>query len=90
MIDVVFPESEDCPDCGGFIFRPGPRGGMGRNIECVGCGSRFNVTRWSRAWDEKFGYQPRGPMPIVWAQRIPSERDGGGAWREDMFPKVLQ
>jgi hypothetical protein len=29
-------------------------------------------------------------MPIVWAQRIPSQREGGGEWREDMFPRVLQ
>ena len=24
------------------------------------------------------------------AQRIESERQGGGEWREDMFPKVLE
>jgi hypothetical protein len=46
MIDQVFPDSEDCPDCGGFIFRPGPRAGVNENIECVGCGSRFNIARW--------------------------------------------
>jgi hypothetical protein len=38
-----------CPDCGGFIFRPGPRGGISQNIECVGCGSRFNVARYHGA-----------------------------------------
>jgi hypothetical protein len=81
MIDVVFPDSEDCPDCGGFIFRPGPRGGVSQNIECVGCGSRFSVARWS-ARENRL----TGPMPIVWAQRI----DHNGEWREDMFPKVLQ
>jgi hypothetical protein len=85
MIDVVFPDSGDCPDCGCSIFRPGPCGGLSQNIECVQCGSRFNVTRWDRAMTE--GRQ--GPMPIVWAQRIPSERDGGGVWREDLFPRVL-
>ena len=92
MIDVPFPDDESCPDCGCTIFRPGPRGGVGQNIECVRCKSRFNVARWSRDWDEKFGYETvtGGKMPIVWAQRIPSEKDGGGVWREDMFPKVLE
>ena len=86
MIDVVFPDNCDCPDCGGFIFRPGPRGGISQNIECVGCGSRFNVARW----DKHLTDGRDGPMPIVWAQRIPGERDGGGQWREDMFPRVLE
>lgn len=86
MIDIVFPDNENCPDCGGFIFRPGPRAGINQNIECVGCGSRFNVARWDRAMTGG----REGLMPIVWAQRIPSERDGGGTWREDMFPRVLQ
>lgn len=86
MIDVVFPDNCDCPDCGGFIFRPGPRGGISQNIECVGCGSRFNVARWDKTLTDG----RNGPMPIVWAQRIPGERDGGGEWREDMFPRVLQ
>ena len=92
MIDVVFPDDESCPDCKGTIWRPGPRGGVGQNIECVGCKSRFNVARWSRDWDEKFGYETvtGGKMPIVWAQRIPSEAEGGGEWREDMFPRVLE
>jgi hypothetical protein len=82
MIDTVFPDSEECPDCGGFIFRPGPRGGVSQNIECVGCGSRFNVARWDRGMTDYRG----GKMPIVWAQRI----ENTGEWREDMFPKVLQ
>lgn len=86
MIDVPFPDSADCPDCGGFIFRPGPSGGVCQNIECVGCGARFNVSRWDRELTDG----RIGPMPIVWAQRIPSERDGGGEWREDLFPQVLQ
>jgi hypothetical protein len=86
VIDIVFPDSEDCPDCGGFIFRPGPRAGLNQNIECVGCGSRFNIARF----DVTMTDGRKGPMPIVWAQRIESEKDGGGAWREDMFPKVLQ
>jgi hypothetical protein len=81
MIDNVFPEKEECPDCGGFIFRPGPRGGMSQNIECVGCGARFNITRWDPAMTTQ-----GGPMPIVWAERIGHT----GQWREDLFPKVLQ
>ncbi|KYK50035.1 hypothetical protein A1D31_22245 [Bradyrhizobium liaoningense] len=35
-----------CFDCSGFLFRPGPCGGLSQNIECVGCGSRFNVAHW--------------------------------------------
>jgi hypothetical protein len=84
MIDSIdFPEDGSCPDCGGSIFRPGPRGGASQNIECAHCKSRFNVTRWNRLHSD-------GPARIVWAQRIPSEADGGGAWREDLFPKVLE
>ena len=33
-----------CPDCQGVRWYLGPRGGAARNIECAGCGSRFNVT----------------------------------------------
>jgi hypothetical protein len=72
-----------CPDCYGTIFRDGPRGGISQNIECVICGSRFNVAWW----------QPPNPAhgPIlVSAHRIPSEAEGGGVWREDLFPRVLQ
>jgi len=32
-----------CPDCGGLVFLPGPRGGAAVNISCADCGSRFNV-----------------------------------------------
>ncbi len=33
-----------CPDCGSNEVRPGPRGGLSRNIYCASliCGSRFN------------------------------------------------
>lgn len=37
-------EARECPDCRGFIFRPGPRGGLAQNVECVGCGARFSFT----------------------------------------------
>jgi hypothetical protein len=37
----------DCPDCNGFMWRPGPRAGLSQNIECVGCGSRFNVAHYN-------------------------------------------
>ena len=64
-----------CPDCGGTIFRPGPRGGISQNIECVHCLARFNVAR-----------HPAVPAHgVVFAHRIPREADGGGEWREDMF-----
>jgi hypothetical protein len=29
-------------------------------------------------------------MPVIFADRISREDQGGGHWREDMFPKVLQ
>ena len=71
----------ECPDCTGFIFRAGPRGGLAQNIECVGCGSRFNVAYWNG---------PTNPYPqpatLIMAGRIDNECE----WREDMFPKVLQ
>ena len=35
-----------CPDCSCTQFWLGPRGGASRNVECVMCGSRFNVTPW--------------------------------------------
>jgi hypothetical protein len=79
----VFPDSEACPDCEGFIFRPGPRAGLSQNIECVGCGARYSITRWDPRLD---GGRRDGPMPIVWAQRI----DNDVEWREDLFPRVLE
>jgi hypothetical protein len=35
-----------CPNvgCGHHDFRLGPRNGSGINVECCGCGARFNVT----------------------------------------------
>jgi hypothetical protein len=90
MIDVVWPDNEDCPDCGGFIFRPGPCAGVCQNVECVGCGSRFNVVRLQRHHVSAVRTVAPGRMPIVWAQRIEREDEGGGVWREDLFPRVLQ
>jgi hypothetical protein len=61
MIDQDdFPLWGTCPDCDGFLFRPGPSGGLSQNFECVGCGSRFNVASWHGA--------------VVLCERIP--RDG--------------
>jgi hypothetical protein len=98
MMDLDFPEDQSCPDCGCTIFRPGPRGGMGQNIECIKCLNRFNVVRsypeldpayvTQHGWPPSIDHLSRGK--IVLAERIPSEKDGGGEWREDMFPKVLQ
>lgn len=62
-----------CPDCRDAWWRLGPRGGAARNIECKRCKSRFNVTRFMGQ--------------LIFAQRIPSEADGGSHWREDMFPQ---
>lgn len=47
MSRIEWPEGfkdELCPDCGCQKFLDGPEGGMCTNIECVGCGSTFNVT----------------------------------------------
>ena len=81
----VFPDDEKCPDCGCDVWRPGPRGGLAQNIECTNCGARWSVTRLLPHHAMPLHV---GPLPIVWAERIPSEKDGGGVWREDMFPKV--
>jgi hypothetical protein len=32
-----------CEECEGRQFRFGPRGGISRNVECVGCKARYNV-----------------------------------------------
>lgn len=63
-----------CPDCGGESFVFGPRGGLSINIECAGCRARFNVSVW------------RGQL--AFAQRIPSEKDGGGDWWVADLPHV--
>jgi ribosomal protein S27E len=47
-----------CPDCGHRGFVLGPRGGMSRNIECGGCGHRFNVV------------EAPGGGGIIFAERI--------------------
>jgi hypothetical protein len=84
MIDAL--KEDRCPDCGGFIFRPGPQGGISQNIECVGCGNRFNVTRYYHTLDEILA---GGERVVTHAERLEREDQGGGWWREDMFPKVL-
>lgn len=48
-------------------------------LECVGCKSRFNLV-----------YLPGVSDTIAVAEELPSEADGGGRWRIDMFPKVLE
>jgi hypothetical protein len=64
----------------------------------VRCKSRFNVCRYYPELDP--AYVAAHGLPesvdalskgtIVWAQRIESEAEGGGEWREDMFPRVLE
>lgn len=50
-----------CPDCEGTEFLYGPRGGLSRNVECIGCKSRFNVVVRMRK--------------VVMAQRIDGDGD---------------
>jgi hypothetical protein len=85
MIEA-FNESR-CPDCGGFIFRPGPRGGVSQNMECVGCGNRFNVVR---CYATLAAFDAGGPKSVLFVERIAREDHGGGRWRDDLFPMVLQ
>jgi hypothetical protein len=40
-----------CPHCGSWHFLPGPTAGLSENVECEGCGARFNVA-----------YLPGGPF----------------------------
>ncbi len=41
--EIVALDDGKCPDCQGQKFLEGPHGGISVNIECVGCGSRFNI-----------------------------------------------
>jgi hypothetical protein len=59
-----------CPDCGHRGFVLGPRGGMSRNIECGGCGHRFNIV------------EVPGGGRIAFAERIQPIEEGGSPWRE--------
>lgn len=71
--DIERPLSRGhCPDCLATDWRPGPRGGASRNIECRNCLARFNVTFFMGQ--------------LIFCERIPKEGDGGTHWREDMFP----
>jgi hypothetical protein len=57
-----------CPDCGHKGFVLGPRGAAAINIECGGCGARFNVG--SGLSSHRF----------VMAHRIPKRSEGGADW----------
>lgn len=60
-----------CPKCNGRGFRIGPQGGAAINVECVSepCRKRFNVVM--------FGGR------CLFAEEIPSEREGGSSWPID-------
>jgi hypothetical protein len=51
-----------CPACEGDRFQPGPRGGAAQNVECIGCGLRFNVTivRGSLLFAQEIGHRRTG------------------------------
>jgi hypothetical protein len=70
--DIRTLDSGHCPDCNGRGFILGPRGGVSINIKCANldCRSRFNVA--SPGWSHR----------ISFAQRIPSQADGGADWSE--------
>lgn len=53
-------EEHKCPDCGGKKFLEGPHGGVCVNVECAGCGSRFNIIPGTKG-----GERIRGPQRKV-------------------------
>jgi hypothetical protein len=57
--ELVRMSNGRCPTCGHRGFVLGPRGGSAQNIECGGCGCRYNVCTvgWS----------------VLWGQRIPRD-----------------
>lgn len=57
-----------CPDCNHRGFVLGPRGGNGQNIECGGCGNRFNVASATMSHH------------ILMGHRIPRQDEGGSNW----------
>ena len=76
---IELRRTDECPNCCGFLWRPGPRGGASQNIECVGCKSRFNIV-----------YLAGASYTVAVVEELPSEAEGGGRWRTDLFPEVLQ
>jgi hypothetical protein len=42
-IKTIFKNHQCCPDCGSTKFFEGPSGGGSQNIQCAGCGHRFNL-----------------------------------------------
>lgn len=40
-IAVAIYKKGACPNCGGHLFHPGPRGGLSENIRCAGCGAKW-------------------------------------------------
>lgn len=63
----------------GFIWRSGPRGGVRKNMECVGYKSRLNVI-----WLEG-SFQT---LTVV--EKLQSEAKGGGQSRTTIFPRMLE
>jgi hypothetical protein len=59
-----------CPDCNHRGFVLGPRGGLAQNIECGGCGSRFNITKAPNSHH------------VVMAHRIARLDEGGVDWQD--------
>jgi len=57
-----------CPDCDHRGFVLGPRGGSSINIECGGCGNRFNVAQFSTSHH------------FVMGHRIAKQSEGGADW----------
>jgi hypothetical protein len=59
------------------MFQPGPRGGSAQNVECVGCGERYNVTIVGKS--------------LLFAQAI-GHRGTGSDWtayKEKFSPRAL-
>jgi hypothetical protein len=66
--NLALLDAGKCPDCQGSDLVLGPRGGLGQNTACRGCGAEFNVVR--HVIDHGV---PKGP--VILAHRN-SARDG--------------
>jgi hypothetical protein len=70
-LHCVYDKGE-CPNCSVTEFKDGPRGGLMKNVDCVGCGMKLNVSdapqmRFGQVLSEPTGYAapaaPAGQAP---------------------------
>ena len=56
-------DKQQCPHCRSQSFRDGPRGGMMMNIDCAGCGMKFNVSQSEQLRIGQILMEPLGYVP---------------------------